>query len=107
MENAHRYGGAAHIILADSPERVTIDVCDNGRGVPLADQGIIFEKFHQGGDMRTERPAGTGLGLPISRHIVDHLGGRMWVESTPGEGATFSFTLPVASEAPAGTEGDT
>jgi Na+/proline symporter/nitrogen-specific signal transduction histidine kinase len=101
--------GRVQIRTAVDDGMVRVDVCDNGRGIPLADQGIIFEKFHQGGDLRTERPTGTGLGLPISRHIVDHLGGRMWVESTPGEGATFSFTLPVASsrETPAGTEGDT
>jgi signal transduction histidine kinase len=44
----------------------------------------------------TAKPAGTGLGLPISRRIVEHFGGRLWVESVPGEGATFRFTLPFA-----------
>lgn len=73
-----------------------VDVRDNGHGVAIEDQGIIFEKFRQGGDTRTNRPAGTGLGLPISREIVDHLGGKLWVESTPGQGAVFSFTIPLA-----------
>ena len=76
---------------------VRVDVCDNGPGVAAEDQDVIFEKFRQGGDTRTNRPPGTGLGLPISRQIVDHLGGRLWVESTPGQGATFSFELPVAA----------
>ena len=56
---------------------------------------MIFEKFRQAGDTLTEKPQGTGLGLPISRQIVEHLGGRLWVESEPGHGATFTFTLPI------------
>lgn len=76
---------------------VRVDVSDNGPGIAGEDQGVIFEKFRQGGDTMTNRPPGTGLGLPISREIVDHLGGRLWVESTPGQGATFSFELPVAA----------
>jgi Na+/proline symporter/signal transduction histidine kinase len=75
---------------------VQVDVCDNGPGVAPQDQALIFEKFRQGGDTRINRPPGTGLGLPISREIIDHLGGSLWIRSTPGEGATFSFTLPVA-----------
>ena len=47
----------------------------------------------------TEKPQGTGLGLPISRQIIEHFGGRLWVESTPGAGATFIFELPVANPA--------
>jgi signal transduction histidine kinase len=93
---------------------VRVDVRDNGPGVAGEDREVIFEKFRQGGDTRTNRPAGTGLGLPISRQIVEHLGGRLWVESRSGEGATFSFTLPaavvVAAAAAAraeATEGDT
>ena len=47
------------------------------------DQKIIFEKFRQAGDTMTEKPQGTGLGLPISRQIIEHLGGRLWVEASP------------------------
>ena len=47
----------------------------------------------------TEKPAGTGLGLPISRQIVEHFGGRIWVESEPGSGASFKFTVPIARAA--------
>jgi Na+/proline symporter/nitrogen-specific signal transduction histidine kinase len=71
-----------------------VDVVDNGPGVPPAEQELIFEKFRQAGDTLTEKPQGTGLGLPISRQIVEYLGGRLWVRDTPGGGATFSFTLP-------------
>ncbi len=76
-----------------------VDVADNGPGIAPSEQETIFEKFRQGGDALTGKPQGTGLGLPISRQIIDHLGGRLWVTSTPGQGAVFSFELP--SRAPA------
>ena len=53
-----------------------------------------FEKFRQVGDTLTRKPHGTGLGLPICRQIIEHFGGRLWVTSTYGAGATFSFLLP-------------
>jgi signal transduction histidine kinase len=62
----------------------------------------VFEKFTQVGDPLTAKPEGTGLGLPISREIIRHLGGELWVESAPGEGSTFSFTLPLAGASGAG-----
>ncbi len=71
-----------------------VAVSDNGPGVRAEDQKIIFEKFRQAGDVMTDRPQGTGLGLPISRQIIEYFGGRLWVESIPGEGATFIFELP-------------
>jgi Na+/proline symporter/signal transduction histidine kinase len=71
-----------------------VDVEDNGTGIAEADQATIFEKFRQVGDTMTAKPQGTGLGLPISRQIVEHFGGRLWVKSSLGKGATFSFTLP-------------
>jgi Na+/proline symporter/nitrogen-specific signal transduction histidine kinase len=77
------------------PDALQVDVRDNGRGVAEAHQELIFEKFRQVGDTLTEKPQGTGLGLPISRQIIGHLGGKLWVTSRPGEGATFSFTLPL------------
>ncbi|GAB2642333.1 ATP-binding protein [Nocardioides ginkgobilobae] len=75
---------------------VQVDVEDNGGGIPAEDRAVVFDKFRQGGDARRGRPSGTGLGLPISREIIDHLGGRLWVADRPGPGATLSFTLPVA-----------
>jgi signal transduction histidine kinase len=72
---------------------------DNGPGIGIENQQVIFEKFRQAGNTMTDKPHGTGLGLPISRQIIEHFGGRLWVESAPGEGATFIFELPVAKPA--------
>jgi signal transduction histidine kinase len=89
-------------------DAVRVEVRDNGPGVAAADQQAIFEKFRQGGAAGSDRPPGTGLGLPISREIIGRLGGRLWVDSEPGGGATFSFTLPLAAgRAPAATGAET
>ena len=69
-------------------------MADDGPGIPLRDQERIFQKFRQSGDTTSERPPGTGLGLAISREIIQRFGGRLWVDSAPGRGATFSFTIP-------------
>ena len=75
-----------------------IGVHDSGEGISPADARRIFEKYAQGtGERRGER--GLGLGLSISREIVLRHGGRIWVESNPGEGATFFFTLPMTEHA--------
>jgi signal transduction histidine kinase len=75
--------------------RVVVSVADTGVGIAEADYERIFEKFAQAGNPHTERSRGTGLGLPISKEIVEHHGGRIWVESELGKGSTFSFALPV------------
>jgi signal transduction histidine kinase len=87
--------GRIEIALSEQPGRLRVDVRDNGPGISPADQEVIFGKFRQVGDAPSGRPRGSGLGLHISRQIVEHFGGRMWVESAPGQGACFSFTLPV------------
>ncbi|MCR5883237.1 sensor histidine kinase [Rhizobacter sp. J219] len=87
--------GRISIALHVRPDELQVDVADNGVGVAAQDQELIFEKFRQVGDTLTGKPQGTGLGLPISRQIVQHFGGRLWVVSEPGHGATFSFTLPL------------
>ncbi len=74
---------------------ILVSVIDTGIGIAKTEQEKIFEKFKQGGDTLTDKPRGTGLGLPICRQIVAHHGGRIWVESEPGRGSNFSFTLPV------------
>jgi signal transduction histidine kinase len=94
-----RKQGRIAIALRVLPDAVRVDVRDNGQGIAPADQETIFEKFRQVGDTLTAKPAGTGLGLPISRRIIEHFGGRLWVESVPGQGATFSFSLPLGSQA--------
>jgi len=93
--------GCVAIRMRHDGDELRVDVVDNGPGIPREDQAIIFEKFRQGGqssDVLTGKPQGTGLGLPISRQIIEHFGGRMWVESAPEQGragATFSFALPL------------
>ncbi len=74
---------------------VCISVIDTGIGIAPEDQPKVFEKFRQVGDTLTDKPKGTGLGLPICKQIVEHHGGRIWVESTIGQGSTFSFLLPI------------
>ena len=73
-----------------------VDVRDNGIGIDKKDHSRIFERFQQAGNTLTEKPAGTGLGLPISREILRHFSGEIWVESEIGKGATFSFRIPAA-----------
>ena len=89
-----RPGGRVSIGLERQDGFLRVDVTDNGIGISDSDKEVIFEKFRQVGDTLTNRPQGTGLGLPICRQIINHFGGRLWVQSRPGEGATFSFTLP-------------
>ena len=86
------------VALVEDNGFLRVDVSDNGPGISPKDQKVIFEKFRQAGDALTDKPRGTGLGLHISFHIVEHYGGRMWVSSRPGQGTTFSFTLPLARE---------
>jgi len=74
---------------------VRVSVADKGDGIGAEDVSLVFEKFKQVGDTLTGKPAGTGLGLPICRQIVEFHGGRIWVDSVQGEGSTFSFTIPL------------
>jgi signal transduction histidine kinase len=86
--------GRVRIRVFAEGEFVRVDVRDNGPGISARDQRIIFDKFRQAKTGGPGRPRGTGLGLHISYRIVEHFGGRIWVASRPGAGATFSFTLP-------------
>jgi signal transduction histidine kinase len=76
---------------------VVISVTDTGIGIPRTELDNIFKKFKQVGDTLTDRPKGTGLGLPISKQIIVQHGGRIWVESEVGRGTTVSFTIPLPS----------
>ncbi|MBX2999751.1 MAG: PAS domain-containing protein [Caldilineaceae bacterium] len=99
--NALRYtdpGGQIQISADGMGSRVAFSVADTGIGIPLEYQSKIFDKFVQVAGQRAA--GGSGLGLAISREIVSAHGGAIWVESTPGEGSTFTFTLPVAGGAP-------
>jgi signal transduction histidine kinase len=92
--------GRVTLTLSVLPQALRVDVRDNGIGIDAADHEAIFEKFRQVGDPLTGKPQGTGLGLPISRQIIHRLGGRLWVESERGRGATFSFILPLGLQSP-------
>jgi signal transduction histidine kinase len=98
LSNAAKFvpaeGGRVEVVLRTDAGGLIVSVRDNGPGVSVSEQATVFEKFRQGGDA-LNRPPGTGLGLPISRQIVDHFGGRMWLESEPGAGACFAFRLPI------------
>jgi Na+/proline symporter/nitrogen-specific signal transduction histidine kinase len=91
--------GRVVIALAEEGEFLKVDVRDNGPGVRPEHREVIFDKFRQAGDPLAGKPQGSGLGLYISRRIIEHSGGRLWVSSRAEEGACFSFTLPLVSEA--------
>jgi Na+/proline symporter/nitrogen-specific signal transduction histidine kinase len=86
--------GRIEVTVSSAGADVRVDVRDNGPGLSAEEQAVVFDKFRQGGDTLTAKPQGTGLGLHISRRIIERLGGRLWAESRPGAGACFSFTLP-------------
>ena len=80
---ARRVGAEVHLWVADT-----------GMGIPPEHVGRVFDKFHQVGDVMTDKPTGTGLGLAICRELVESHGGRIWAESEPGVGSTFTVALP-------------
>lgn len=79
----------------EASEWIKVSVSDQGIGIDEKDRELIFDKFRQGlNDHLTEKPKGTGLGLPICKEIVSYYDGNLWVEGRKGEGSTFFFTLP-------------
>ena len=97
VSNAIKYspdGGTIEISGRASPSDVAVTVSDQGVGVPFEEQSRVFERFYRGARERHQRTPGAGLGLYLAKAIVQAHGGRMWVESNPGEGAAFSFSIP-------------
>jgi signal transduction histidine kinase/DNA-binding NarL/FixJ family response regulator len=77
-------------------DNIIVSISDTGIGIAKEDYGAVFEQFKQvGGDTLTDKPKGTGLGLPICKEIVEHHGGSIWLESEQGKGSTFFFSLPL------------
>jgi signal transduction histidine kinase len=102
LSNAIKFtpeGGRVDISAGSEDGYVAIAVADTGPGIPAGELETIFEEFEQSGDGKNVE--GTGLGLPLSRKLVELHGGRLWVESEVGRGSTFRFTLPVGPTVPA------
>ena len=97
LANAAKFspdGSTIHVIARRNAAEVQISVRDEGPGIDAAEQERIFERFYRSSAVTAK---GTGIGLSIVESFVAQMGGRVWVESEPGEGATFSFTLPIGT----------
>lgn len=103
LGNAVKFTDAGEVVLQVDRERFEQDRCilrfsvrDTGMGIPQDRRAMIFEPFTQGDASTTRRHGGTRLGLAISKRLVEHMGGRIVVESEVGKGSTFSFSIPFA-----------
>jgi signal transduction histidine kinase len=97
VSNAIKYtpgGGTIEISGRSMPGEAIVTVSDTGVGIPLGEQTRVFERFFRGAQQRHQGTPGAGLGLYLSKAIVEAHNGRIWVESHPGEGAAFSFAVP-------------
>ena len=99
LSNAYKYtpaGGSISVRAYTEGDDVRVDVQDTGIGLSTEEQSQIFTRFFRARNRTTQEVGGTGLGLPIARSLVEMHGGKITVSSSPGQGSTFSFTLPVA-----------
>ena len=97
LSNAAKFTDKGEVICSAvlQNDDFIVSISDTGMGISPEDQPKVFDKFKQVGDTLTDKPKGTGLGLPISKEIIEYHGGKIWVESEIGKGSTFSFNLPV------------
>ena len=100
LSNAVKFTDKGSVIIEASLDngQILVEVQDTGIGIAEEDRHKVFERFRQAGDTLTDKPKGTGLGLPICREIIEHHGGIIWMKSTAGVGSTFFFTIPVMGE---------
>ncbi len=99
VDNAVKYtppGGRVEVIGGSEGSEITVRISDTGIGIPEGKIPRIFERFYRVDKARSKATGGTGLGLSIVRHVAQNHGGRVTVESTPGEGSTFTVYLPHA-----------
>jgi signal transduction histidine kinase len=98
--NAIKFTDAGEVTIKAEANNGSFHVAvrDTGPGISAADQAKLFQEFQQADNAITRKKGGTGLGLAISKRIIEMHGGRIWVESQPGQGSTFAFTLPVIVE---------
>ena len=104
LENAVKYspdGSDVTVTVDDRGESLVTAVCDRGIGIPADELGQVFERFHRGRQVSSTNYGGLGLGLYITKQIIERHAGSIWVESKEGHGTTFYFSLP-ASEATVG-----
>jgi signal transduction histidine kinase len=100
VSNALRHtppGGSVQVQAQRAGREVLVEVRDNGEGIQPEDLPFVFERFFRGEKSRNRATGGAGLGLAIAKGIIEAHGGRIWVESQPGQSTCFSFTLPVES----------
>ena len=98
LSNAVKYspgGGTIAVTTRVEGTFAHVFIRDSGLGIPADSVEKVFERFSRLESGATRYIQGTGLGLPISRQIIEMHGGKAWVESTPGEGSSFQFTLPL------------
>lgn len=100
LSNASKFTDSGEVVCSAVIENddFIISITDTGMGISPEDQPKVFDKFKQVGDTLTDKPKGTGLGLPISKEIIEYHGGKIWVESEIGKGSTFSFSLPTSGK---------
>ncbi len=101
IENASKFSppGSEIAIRAElSENNLLISVSDQGIGIQEGDLNQIFDKFFQGSQPSTVRRSGTGMGLAIAKGIIEAHGGRIWANSSPGKGTTFSISIPVETK---------
>ena len=100
LSNAVKFTDKGSVVLEAylDNNQVIVEVQDTGVGIADEDKHKIFERFRQAGDTLTDKPKGTGLGLPICREIIEHHGGIIWMRSEPNVGSTFFFSVPLMGQ---------
>jgi two-component system OmpR family sensor kinase len=99
VANASRFapnGSTVTVLVARADKNIKVSVIDRGEGIPEPLQEKVFDRFYRADNSRNRETGGSGLGLAIARSIVNAHGGKIWAESTPGGGATFSFEIPIS-----------